>query len=88
MTRKRLKAPAHLRVETADWWLLVHDQYELEAHHSKLLTAAAEAWDRYQAAREMLDRDGLVVATASGGLKQHPAAQIEVNSRTSFARLL
>jgi len=33
--------------------------YDLEPHHVRLLTLAAEAWDRGQQAREVLDRDGL-----------------------------
>jgi len=49
---------------------------------------AAESFDRCQQARELIDRDGLVVVTADGGLKQHPAVSIERDSRLAFARLL
>lgn len=85
---KRLKAPDHLRPQTAQWWLAVHKDYDLESHHSRLLTLAAEAFDRAEQAREMLDRDGICIPTGGGGLKAHPAAAIERDSRLAFARLL
>jgi len=88
MPAKTVKAPAHLTAETGAWWLHVHGDFDLEPHHSRLLTLAAEAWDRCGQAREIIDRDGLVVVTADGGLKQHPAVSIERDSRLAFARLL
>lgn len=80
--------PAHLAPETADWWRAVLGEYELEAHHLRLLRLACEAWDRCQQARDILDRDGLTTETDSGGLKTHPAVAIERDARLAFARLL
>ena len=80
--------PAHLRPETADWWRAVLADYELEGHHLRLLQSAAETWDRLQQAREMIDRDGLTIATGDGGLKAHPAVAIERDARLAFARLV
>jgi hypothetical protein len=54
----------------------------------RLLQAAAECWDRLQQARELLQRDGLVIAGREGGLRPHPAAAIERDSRIAFARLI
>ena len=85
---EQLEPPAHLAPETADWWCAVLGDYELEAHHLRLLRLACEAWDRCQQAREILDRDGLTVPTGDGGLKAHPAIGIERDARTAFARLL
>ena len=85
---EHLEPPAHLAPETADWWCAVLGDYELEAHHLRLLRLACEAWDRCQQAREILDRDGLTVPTGDGGLKAHPAIGIERDARTAFARLL
>lgn len=87
MSRKP-PAPQHLRPETKAWWRSVVRDYFLEPHHLLLLQAACEALDRAAEARAILDKEGLTVPTANGGQKQHPAAQIEFNSRLSFARLL
>jgi phage terminase small subunit len=57
------------------------------SYHLLLLQAAAEAWDRYQAAREQLDREGLVIPGRQGP-KPHPAIAVERDSRLGFARLI
>ena len=41
-----IKAPSHLRKLTQAWWEGVNAEYALEPHHLKLLTLAAESWDR------------------------------------------
>jgi phage terminase small subunit len=79
---KSPKAPAHLSESTHVWWRLVVRDYQLESHHMRLLQAAAECWDRLQQARELLARDGLVVEGREGGLRPHPAAAIERDSRS------
>ncbi len=81
-------SPAHLAPETAQWWRSVLADYELEAHHVRLLHLACEAWDRGQQARELLERDGLTVTTADGGMKAHPAVAIERDARLAIARLV
>ncbi|MCR9130710.1 MAG: hypothetical protein NXI12_14445 [Alphaproteobacteria bacterium] len=88
MGRRKRTAPAHLKPETADWFEAVMAEYLLEPHHVRLLTLAAETWDRVQQARELLARDGLCVPTGDGGLKAHPAANIERDARAAFARLI
>ena len=57
------KAPQHLRPETRRWWRSVVADYVLEEHHKRLLTLAAEAFDRCAEAREVLTRDGLTIRT-------------------------
>ena len=37
MKNSTLKAPAHLRPDTRTWWQSVHQDYDLEEHHSRLL---------------------------------------------------
>lgn len=82
-------APAHLAEPTRKWFLAVIRDYQLEEHHVRLLTLAGEAFDRATQARQLIERDGLVVPTgAEGGLKAHPAIAIERDSRLAFARLL
>ena len=85
---EQLEPPAHLTRETAAWWRAVLGEYDLEAHHMRLLRLACESWDRCQQAREILDRDGLTTQTESGGLKAHPCIGIERDARLAFARLL
>ena len=53
------KPPAHLARETARWWSSVVEDFVLDQHHERLLTAAAESWDRYQQARKKLAKEGL-----------------------------
>lgn len=80
--------PDHLRPETAAWWRSVLEDYDLEAHHVRLLRLACESWDRCDQARELLNSDGLTVRTADGGMKAHPAVAIERDARLAFARLV
>jgi len=88
MPAKTVKAPAHLTAETGAWFCHVCGEFDLEQHHVRLLTLAAEAFDRCQQAREIIDKDGPICTTADGGLKAHPCIGIERDSRLAFARLL
>src|SRR5262245_4699841 len=81
-------APAHLRPATRDWFAAVLADYELEEHHTRLLTLAGEAWDRGQQAREVLDREGLTYTDRFGAPRLRPEAGIERDSRIAFARLV
>lgn len=86
MTTK--KAPAHLKPATRDWVDRVEATYELEPHHTRLLTLAAEAWDRCQQAREALAKEGLTYADRFGTPRARPEVAIERDSRIAFARLI
>ena len=82
------KAPAHLRPPTRRWWESVVEEYELEPHHIRLLTLAAEAWDRTQQAREAIAESGLVYLDRFDQPRARPEVAIERDSRVAFARLL
>jgi len=82
------EAPDHLSLESKRWWCQVQEQWILEDHHIRLLTLSAEAWDRCQQAREILDKEGLVVLDRFKQKKVHPCVSIERDSRIAFARLL
>ena len=86
--KRRNPPPAHLKPDTAKWWRSVHADYQLEQHHARLLTLAAESWDRCQQARAAVDKDGITVTTGDGGIKAHPAIAIERDARLAFARLI
>jgi P27 family predicted phage terminase small subunit len=82
------KVPSHLKTATKKWWNDVSKSYELEPHHIRLLTLAAEAWDRCAQAREAVDREGLTYTSRLGEIKIRPEVGVERDSRTAFARLL
>jgi phage terminase small subunit len=83
-----IKPPGHLRVATRRWFASVVADFDLEPHHRRLLTLAAEAWDRGQAAREIVDRDGMTYDDRFGQPKARPEIAIERDSRIGFARLI
>jgi phage terminase small subunit len=84
---RALKAPKHLRPPTRRWWLTVVDGYELEEHHLRLLTMIAEAWDRKEAARTAIVREGLVFTDRFGSPKPRPEVAVQRDAEIVFARL-
>ena len=82
------EAPQHLREKTAQWWLEVTSEFDLEAHHVRLLTLACESWDRGQAAREVLAEHGMTYTDRFDQPKSRPEVAIGRDARTQFARLL
>ena len=81
------RPPAHLKAAGSALFSAVIREFELNAAETELLAAACVALDRMTEARELLDRDGLVV-DGRAGLRAHPAFQIERDSRVAFDRLL
>jgi hypothetical protein len=66
----------------------VVEEYELEPHHVKLLTLAAEAWDRCASARAVLDAEGLTYTDRFGAPRARPEVAIERDNRIAFCRCL
>lgn len=87
-TLKEPRPPGHLRKATAEWFRSVVEGFNLEPHHVRLLTLAAEAWDRCQQAREILDAEGLTYVDRFNQPSARPEVAIERDSRIAFARLL
>ena len=77
-----------LEPATASWVKTVLRTWELEPHHKKLLLLAAGHWDRIQAARLVIRRDGAVYLDRFGQPKVRPEVLIEKDSSICFARLL
>lgn len=75
------KAPSTLSRAAQRRWRAIVNEFELSASELIVLEEGLLAWDRLGQARALLDRDGLVVATGAGGLKPHPAANVEAESR-------
>lgn len=84
----KMEAPEHLRPETRKWFEGVCKEFLLEPHHVRLLTLAAQSWDRGEAAREVIDKDGLTFVDRFGQPKPRPEIAIERDSRIGFARML
>ena len=83
-----IKPPPHLRPATREWFAGVLADYELEPHHLRLLTLAAEAWDRCEQAREVLGKEGLTYVDRFGSPRVRPEVAVERDSRIAFARLI
>jgi len=83
-----VRAPQHLEKNTRRWWCSVVEEYYLEDHHVRLLTLAAEAWDRCQQARKALEENGLIYHDRFRQPRARPEVAIERDSRLAFARLL
>ena len=81
------KPPEHLKSPTKKWFAAVIADYALEDHHVRLLTLAAEAWDRACQAREAL-ATGLTFTDRFGAPHARPEVAIERDNRTAFARLI
>jgi P27 family predicted phage terminase small subunit len=84
----RPKPPAHLTRQARRWWRSVLDAYDLEPHHLAILTAAAEALDRKEEARQLIAEDGIVVGLTDGSPMPHPAVQVEDVAAMRFAHLV
>jgi phage terminase small subunit len=85
---KTIKPPTHLQPTTKKWFGDVVKEFDLEQHHIRLLTLAAEAWDRAVQARESLATNGLTFVDRFGCPHARPEVAIERDSRVAFARLL
>ena len=62
-------------------------EYELEPHHERLVTLAAEAWGRGQEARETVAKEGAYYLNKAGEPRAHPGVAVERDSRIAYARL-
>ena len=82
------KPPRHLQAPTRRWWKSVVDGYALEPHHVRLLTLAAEAWDRCQQSREALQEHGRTYNDRFEQPRSRPEGAIERDNRIAFARLV
>ena len=89
MTRKtKTKPPKHLSLSSRKWFESVIANYELDAHHIRLLQAAAESWDDAQNARAIVKKDGMTVVDRYDQVKPHPMIDVARQSRVVFARLV
>ena len=83
-----MKPPAHLSREVKKWFTEVLECYELEAHHVRLLTLAAESWDRCSQARAIIDAQGLTYQDRFDAPRTRPEVSVERDSRLAFVRII
>lgn len=77
-------APAGLSKDAARWWARLMDAMDWEPHELMVLESGLQAWDRWQEARSVVDRDGLLAAGRFGQQRANPAIAIEIASRSAF----
>jgi phage terminase small subunit len=86
--RPTWKAPSHLEAATRRWLEGIARDFDLEAHHHRLLTLLGEAWDRGQQARRALTRHGTTYVDRFNQPRARPEVMIERDARIGFARML
>ena len=77
--------PTYLQPMTRKWFAQVVADYELEPHHIKLLTLAAESWDRGVEARQKRATEGLTFTGKFGAPRIPPPCSFSA-SRPFSAR--
>src|SRR5215212_633719 len=83
------RPPDHLSAESSSWWLATATKFVLEQHHIRLLTLAAEAWDRGEQTRQALAAHGnLTFVDSKQMVRARPEVAIERDARIGFARLI
>lgn len=79
--------PKHLSAEAKRHGAaLVADYGEIANDEAgrRILITALEAWDRAQACRAAIDRDGMTIPDRWGQLKPHPLLATERDSRAAY----
>ena len=82
-------APKGLSAAARGWWRKLTAEYAIEDDGGRLLLEQAlRSFDRAEAARALLDTDGVVVRDRWGQQKPHPAASIERDARAGMLSAL
>jgi P27 family predicted phage terminase small subunit len=87
-TKKLTEPPRHLSSAMRKWWRSVARDFQLEPHQLHLLRLAAEAYDRAQGARIVLDKEGITYFDRFDQPKARPETTVERDARRDFAALV
>jgi P27 family predicted phage terminase small subunit len=80
-----MRAPNHLSKEAKKIWREIVAEYAIDDIAGlKILRVGLEAFDRAQAARVTIDREGMTVLDKFNQTKSHPLLPIERDSRAAF----
>jgi phage terminase small subunit len=82
------QAPAHLSDATKQWWAAIVAEHGLAEHELRILTVAAEAFDRRGQARQALAEHGLSYTDNKGMVRARPEVAIERDSAIRFLRAM
>ena len=86
---KKYPIPQHLATGTKNWFRQVLEEYDLEPHHVKLLTLAAEAWDRAAEAEKAIRKFGVLYKEPhSDKPRVNPCIKVKEQAEVIFARLI
>jgi hypothetical protein len=78
----------HLTPASRAWLKAVRETFETDESALQLLLLAAHALDQTNAARAVLDREGVTYADRFGAPRTRPEVAIERDSRLAFLRIL
>jgi P27 family predicted phage terminase small subunit len=82
---KTNRAPSHLSAEAKKIWSDILTEYAIDdAAGLRILRVSLEAYDRAQAARKQIDREGMTYFDKAGQPKIHPLIPCERDSRAAF----
>lgn len=89
MTKPAPKAPQGLSRPAKTWWARLVKEYGInDAAGLMLLEQALRSFDRAEEARRLIDAEGAVVRDRFDQSRQHPACQIERDSRAAMVKTL
>jgi P27 family predicted phage terminase small subunit len=86
MARKSNNPPTHLSAAAKCFWRELLALYDLDAHDRIRLQAACESFDRWQAARKVLDKKGTTYVDRFGAPRNRPEVSVERDSRLACLR--
>ena len=79
------RAPGHLSKESKKIWRHILKEYAIEDTAGlKILRVALESFDRAQAAREVIDLEGMQIKDRFEQMKPHPLLTVERDNRAAF----
>jgi P27 family predicted phage terminase small subunit len=80
--------PDHLSAEMKLFWETIFAKQRLQVYAVPLFQKACEAYDRAEAARKILDTDGLTFKDRFGQPRARPECNIEAVARAQFQKLI
>ena len=83
--KAKIRPPTHLSTKAKRSWKELLDQWPSIGDVAGLLILQAllESFDKAQAARKQIDRDGLTVTDKFGQVKSHPLLTVERDNRAA-----
>jgi P27 family predicted phage terminase small subunit len=83
--KKASRPPSHLSKEGKKIYRELLEEFAIEdCAGLKILRVSCEAFDRAQAAREQIEKEGMTVTDKFGQEKVHPLLPVERDSRSAF----